>query len=95
MAPSTNIYSNPDFDLAPVKDWIENSPILQRLSLTNHMLCAYIRGYIMDGEIDRNGQFWTHKAALIKLLENRNKEGLTKKINLEFAASLISPIPLK
>ncbi|MEM6272360.1 MAG: hypothetical protein AAF998_23305 [Bacteroidota bacterium] len=87
--------SDPQLDLAPANEFARHSPILIRLGLTSKVLCALIRAKAMDGERDGNGLYWTYKAAILKFLDTRNKEGLSRKINLEDAEKLISCIPLQ
>ncbi|MEM6269630.1 MAG: hypothetical protein AAF998_09340 [Bacteroidota bacterium] len=87
--------TDPQLDLAPANEFAKHSPILIRLGLTSKVLCALIRAKAMDGERDGNGLYWTYKEAILKFLDTRNKEGLSRKVNLDDAAKLVSCIPLQ
>jgi hypothetical protein len=88
--------SEEDFALYPVKDFADNSPILQRLNWSSRLMASLIRAKVsLDGHYDSNlGGWLTSKHAILEAIVVRNKGGMAQRIDLVEAYEQISPVKI-
>lgn len=85
-----------DYALFPVKDFADNSPLLQRLNWSSRLMASLIRAKVsLDGHYDSNFGGWlTSKHAILQSFAVRNKGGMAQRIDLVEAYDQISPVKI-
>lgn len=92
----STIWSSDDQLLLPVKDFVENSPLLANLKWSSVMICGMIRAGLLYGvHLSNEGGWHTTKKALIELIMIRNDRLITAPITLDQAMKSISAVPFR
>lgn len=81
-------------NMYPIRDWLDNSPMLSTLSWNSKVMGTLIREGFLGGKYLRSaGSYMTSKDEIIKTFELMNEVGNVPKIDLEAAEELLRAFP--